>query len=143
LPHDREPTNTYNDREQVNKAREAAEALFRPHKQVEHAKGPTSPSATPSQVEQPTPRTPRIIAIPATMPVTSETVAPPTGAKAESRREVNRARVKVPVAQHDRVRTLARYGMTLAEVADLYRVPVEVIEGIVADRTDDHSSAVE
>jgi hypothetical protein len=32
--------------------------------------------------------------------------------------------------------------MTLAEVADLYRVRVDVIEQIVADGPDDQSSAV-
>jgi len=33
--------------------------------------------------------------------------------------------------------------MTLAEVADLYSVPMNVIERIVADGTDEHSSTIE
>jgi hypothetical protein len=142
VPHDWQPTNAHDDRAQVTKAREAAEALFTPKKQADHTAAPTPDPVSRSLVEQPVPRIPRIIAIPATMPVSDETVAPPSGPRLTSRREVSRARIEVPVAQHDRVRTLAQYGMTLAEVADLYRVHVEVIERIVAERRDDHSSGI-
>jgi hypothetical protein len=92
------------------------------------------------QVEQPAPRTPRIIAMPSTMRVTDETVAPATDPKPKSRREASRRPAKVPASQHGRVRALALYGMTLAEVADLYRVPMGAIKRIVAEGIDDHSS---
>jgi hypothetical protein len=142
LPNDWQQTNAHDDREPVNKARDAAEALFAPKKQVERAEAPTSAPVVPSQAVHPAPRRPRIIAIPSTMSVTDESVVPPTDPKPTSRRGTNRRRVKLPASEHNRVRTLALYGMTLAEVADLYRVRVDVIEQIVADGPDDQSSAV-
>jgi hypothetical protein len=140
---DWQPTNPREDREQVTKAREAAEALFSPRKQLERAEVPTSAPSALLQVEQPAPRTPRIIAMPSTMRVTDESVAPPPDAKPKSRRETNRQRPEIPASQHGRVRALALYGMTLAEVADLYRVPVDVIERIVAEGVDDLSLGIE
>jgi hypothetical protein len=139
LSHDWRPTNAHDDHEQINKAREAAEALFTSKKQVPGTEAPTSVPLAPSQVEQPAQRMPRIIAIPATMPMADKTVVPATEPKPE--RETRRRRAKVRVNQYGRVRALALYGMSVAEVADLYRVPVEVIERIVADGPDDHSSA--
>jgi hypothetical protein len=139
LPHDWQPTNARDDREQLNKAREAADALFTPKKQIERAEEPTSALVAPSQVEQPTPRTPRIIAMPAAMPVTDEIVAPSTDSKPGRRRTVSRRPAKVPASQHDRIRTLVTYGMTVAEVADLYGVPVDIIDRIVGARAYDHS----
>jgi hypothetical protein len=142
LPHDWQPTNPRDDREQVNKAREAAEALFAPKKQLKPTEAPTSTPIVPLQIQQPALRTPRIIAISATMPA-AVIVGPSTDPKPKSRRQSSRRRVKVPAIQHDRVRTLASYGMTLAEIADLYVVPVVVIDRIVEAGTDDHSSAIE
>jgi hypothetical protein len=142
LPHDWQPTNAPHDREQVNRAREAAEALFAPKKQVERTEVPTSTPIAPPQIEHPASRTPRIIAISATTPA-AVIVGPSTDPKPKSRRQSSRRRVKVPATQHVRVRTLASYGMTLAEIADLYGVPVDVIDCIVASGTDDHSSAIE
>jgi hypothetical protein len=143
LPHDWRPTNARDDREQINKAREAAEALFAPKKQLERMEAPTSTPSSPLQIEQPALRAPRIIAIPSTMPVAEEIVGPSTDPKPKSRRELRMRRVKVPATQHDRVRTLARYGMTLGEVADLYGVSLNVIERIVGEGSDDHSSVIE
>jgi hypothetical protein len=77
------------------------------------------------------------------MPMTDGAVAPPIDPKPASQRGANRRRVKLPASEHNRVRTLALYGMTHGEVADLYGVSVKVIEGIVADGTDDHASGVE
>jgi hypothetical protein len=136
LPHDWHPTNARDDREQVNKAREAAESLFKPNKQVERSEAPPTGPMTPSQIEQPAPRPPRIFARPSTMPVTDATVVPSTDPKPGPGRAVSKRRAKIPAAQHDRVRTLVMYGMTPDEVADLYGVPVDVVERIV---TDDHS----
>jgi len=141
VPHDWQPTNAHDDREQVNKAREAAEALFASKKQVASTEASTSIALAPSQNEPPAPRIPRIIAMPSTMHVTRETAAPPTDPKPGPRRAVSRR--PVPASQHVRVRTLVLYGMTLAEVADLYSVPMNVIERIVADGTDEHSSTIE
>jgi hypothetical protein len=64
LPHDSQPTHAHDDREQVNKAREAAEALFSPNRPGERAEPPTSVPIAPSQIEQLAVRTPRIFCHP-------------------------------------------------------------------------------
>jgi hypothetical protein len=130
LPHDWQPTDAHDDRAQVTKAREAAEALFRPNK-VERTEAPTSASVATSPTEHPAPRVPRIIPMPSTTPVIEGTVAPSTDPTPKSRREVIRRRAEVPASQHDRVRALAGYGMTVDEVAELYGVQVGAIERIV------------
>jgi hypothetical protein len=142
LSSDWQSDNHQDAREQVNKAREAAEALFAPKKQLEPTEAPTSTPIVPLQIQQPALRTPRIIAISATMPA-AVIVGPSTDSKPKSRRQSSRRRVKVPATQHDRVRTLASYGMTLGEIADLYGVPVDVIDRIVGAAADDHSPAIE
>ena len=130
MPHDWQPTNAHDNRAQVTKAREAAEALFKPNK-VERTEAPTSASVAASPTEHPAPRVPRIIPMPSTMPVTEGTVARSTDPRPKSRREVIRRRAEVSASQHDRVRALAGYGMTVDEVAELYGVQVGVIERIV------------
>jgi hypothetical protein len=130
LPHDSQSMNAHDDRAQVTKAREAAEALFRPNK-IERTEAPTSTSMAASPTEHPAPRVPRIIPMPSTMPVTEGIVARSTDPRPKSRREVIRRRAEVPASQHDRVRALAGYGMTVDEVAELYGVQVGVIERIV------------
>jgi hypothetical protein len=142
LPHDWQPTTPRDDREQVNKARDAAEALFRPNKELERTEAPTSAAVAPLQIEHPAPRTPRIIAMPSTMPAAEEIVERSTEAKPKPKRET-RSRAKIPASQHDRVRTLALYGMTHVEVAALYGVPLNVIERIVGEGSDDHLSGIE
>jgi hypothetical protein len=130
LPHNWQPTNAHDDHAQVTKAREAAEALFKPNK-VERTEAPTSASVAASPPDHPAPRVPRIIPMPSTMPVTEGTLAPSTDPRPKSRRETIRRRTEVPASQHDRVRALAGYGMTVDEVAELYGVQVGVIERIV------------
>jgi hypothetical protein len=140
LPNDWQPTNARDDCEQVTKAREAAEALFIPKKQVERTGAPTSAPIAPLQVEQLAPRTPRIISIPPTMSVAEQFAEEAVHPKPKpKKREPSKRRAKVPPSQHGRVRALALYGMTHVEVADLYGVPIGVIECIVADGTHEDS----
>jgi hypothetical protein len=138
LPHDWQPTTARDDREQTNKAREAAEALFRPNKHLERAEVPTSSPSALLHVEQSAPRIPRIIAVPSTMPVTDKTVAPPSDPKPKLRGTASKRRIKVPAAQHDRIRALTGYGMTVEQVADLYGVTPREIRQIVEAVTRDH-----
>ena len=67
-------------------------------------------------------------------------VVPMTEAKALSRAEpkpikrqaaVKRQPLRIPSSQFGRVRALANYGMTQAQVAELYGVAVDEIERIV------------
>jgi hypothetical protein len=127
----------------MNKAREAAEALFTTKKQVERTEAPTSAPSVLTQVEQHAHREPRIFAISSAIPVAENFVEEAVGQNPKPKRGTSRRRVKIPAAQHDRVRTLVMYGMTFAEVADLYGVPVDVIERIVGAEADDHSQVIE
>ena len=121
LPNDRQLTKARDDREQVSKVREAAEALFARKAQAERTEAPTSLPVASKQAR----REPRIFAMPVAGNFREEVV------HQKPKPETSRRRVKVPIAQHDRIRTLVMYGITSAEVADLYGVPLNVIERIV------------
>jgi hypothetical protein len=91
--------------EHGNTARAAAEALFKPTHQVEGAEAPTSAPIVPMQVEQ-AHREPRIFAITLATPVAENFVEEAVGQNPKPKRGTSRRRVKIPAAQHDRVRTL-------------------------------------
>ncbi len=112
--------------EPVSKAREAAEALFKPRQQLA-----TDPSNGPASTELEIQRKPRIIPIPAAEPHREAIAKPRTG-----RREIGSRIHKIPKSEYGRVRALAGYGMTLEQVAALYRVPATNIERIVAATSD-------
>lgn len=110
----------------ARKAREAAEALFksRPAETLQSS-GPVT--ATAPSGEAPA-RRPRIIAIPPAMPA-----APQTDAATPAPTRTGSAKARHVMARdYPRIRTLATHGMTLGEVAELYDVPVSLIEKIVA-----------
>jgi hypothetical protein len=137
------------DRDQINKARRAAEDLFRPKQSTERtapAKTSTDVPAsgeTPAAGETPAPRKPRIIAIPAIVPMRNYHVEPPAPEPAPATTVVPREpkpakaatkkrAAKIPAAQYGRIQALASYGMTLAEVAAFYGVAEAEIERIIA-----------
>lgn len=122
---------TTNPNEQVNKARETAEALFTPKKEAEHTGAPTSAPIVPLEVEQ-AHREPRIFAMPSVMPVAENVAEEAVDQKPKPKRGTIKRPVKVPASQHGRIRALALYGMTLGEVADFYGVSVDVIARIVS-----------
>jgi hypothetical protein len=116
----------------VSKAREAAEALFRPKEELA-----TNPPNGPASTELEFQRRPRIIPIPAVEPH-REAIAKP-----RTRRRQNASRVhKLPKSEYGRVRTLTGYGMTLEQVAALYEVPATEIDRIVAATSDILESVV-
>ena len=106
------------DRQQITGAREAAEALFRPKRQVIEPSVPETPPAADSSA-----RKPRVLTIASPAPVHVEREAP-VSAKQQMTPEI-------PRSQFDRVRTWVKYGMTASQVADVYRVPVGEIERIL------------
>lgn len=123
----------------TRKAREAAEALFRPKPAgatvapvgagAGIAQAPSQPpAAPPSAVPQPVPRQPRILAAPPP-PRRPDPEQQPPAVEARTPRARQR---KIPAEEHRRIVTLVTYGMTSAEVAALYDVTVEVIDKIVA-----------
>jgi hypothetical protein len=108
--------------EPISKAREAAEALFRPKQQmaVNRSNGPASAE---SEIH----RKPRIIPMSPVEPPREVATKPRA-----RRREIGSRIRKIPKSDYGRVRALASYGMTLEQVAALYGVPATQIERIVA-----------
>lgn len=128
---ERQSADDRNDREKTNRARQAAEDLFKPARQAAGAHSPTSATDAASSAEQPPRRQPRIFAIPAVVPTHAKVETPaepkPTRPRAAARRKTG----TVPSSQLGRVRALTSYGMTRAQVAELYGVSVDEIERII------------
>jgi hypothetical protein len=98
------------DRERMARARQAAEALFTP-----------TPAVTEKlSVDQPA-RQPRVL----------ETAPPPARREAIKVAAVSpEPPMPIPPAHLARIRSWVKYGMTLAQVAEVYKVPVDEIARI-------------
>jgi hypothetical protein len=121
-----------NNREKVNRARQAAEDLFKPTQQPARDDLPSPAPSTGSPAEQQPPRQPRIFAVPSRMPAASATVEEPVQPRPmRVRAAANQQTATVPPSQEGRVRALTSYGMTRAQVAELYGVSVDEIERII------------
>ena len=107
------------DRERITNARRAAEELFRPKPQASRE---TVPNAL-SPGEQ-APRKPRILAISPAVPVRAAAGETPASRKPPP---------QIPASRFARIRTWVKHGMTVADVALVYGVAVEEIEGILRD----------
>jgi hypothetical protein len=106
------------ERERIDRARAAAEALFRPKPQQ-------APLATSGAAAEPAQRKPRILtsspgpAEPAPGEAAADPEAPtPSG---------------IPQSQFARIRVWVKYGMTIPEVAQFYGVSIGEIERILRD----------
>jgi hypothetical protein len=83
-------------------------------------------------IEEQPQRRPRIFMIPPVVPMSAaKGVNPPEPKPIRRRPAVKRQPLHIPPSQFGRVRALANYGMTQAEVAELYGVGVGEIERIV------------
>jgi hypothetical protein len=92
-----------------------------------------------------------VIAIPAMTPVRDQKVETPNMVKpamAEPKLPKPRSVVatkrrapKIPATEFARIRTLAEYGMTIAQLAEIYGVSVGEIERIVGTAVDGDGSA--
>ena len=126
------PSHDHTDREKIDRARQNAEDLFKPRPRSRPAdvKAAATENSVPSAEHQPR-RQPRIFRIPPVVPMSAATGKAPAEPKPVKRRTVRRNRVAIPASQFGRVRALANYGMTQAQVAELYGVGVDEIEWIV------------
>jgi hypothetical protein len=107
------------DRERMTSARQAAEALFTPKRQVTEQSVPDSvPPAEPSA------RKPRILSALPPAPVCREQGDAPTISE-------ERMTTEIPRSQFARIRVWTEYGMTAAQVAAVYGVAVGAIERIL------------
>lgn len=107
------------DRERITKARQAAEALFTAKPPVSRPSVPDSPRTDQAARK---PRVLRIISPPA--PIPHEELETPVAPEPPMTRAI-------PRSQFARIRALTRYGMTVAQVADVYGVAVGKIERIL------------
>ena len=127
------PSDDHTDREKIDRARQNAEDLFKPRPQPPPADAPaasTGNSASPP--DQQARRQPRIFRIPPVVPMSAAKREAPAGPKAVRRqRTVRRETGSIPASQFGRVRALASYGMTQAQVAELYGVSIDEIERII------------
>ena len=120
-----------NSREKISRARQAAEDLFKPARPNADAEttGPVPNGGAPHEPEPR--RQPRIFTAPPRLPPNPK-VEPPVAAQPIRQRTVAKQSTRtVPPSQIGRVRTLATYGMTPVQVADLYGVTVAEIDRIL------------
>ena len=114
LPHPRG-----DDRELITRARQAAEALFTPKRQVtDRSASDSLPSADQSA------RKPRVLGISAVAPVRHEAVEAWGSSEQQTTPEI-------PGSQFARIRALVKYGMTVPQVAEAYGVAVGEIARIL------------
>jgi hypothetical protein len=127
------PSDAHGDREKIEKARQNAENLFKPRPQPGPGELATASTenAAPAAEQQPR-RQPRIFRIPSVAPIKAASAEAPAPPKPRQRRRtIGRTSGAIPASQFGRIRALASYGMTRAQVAELYGVGVDEIERIV------------
>jgi hypothetical protein len=116
---DKPAADVLGDAHPVPSVRQAAEALFKP-----------TTDAVPS-ADEPAHRKPRILPVAPALPAraAAETPAAPPAKRQIASEEGDPTRI--PSADYGRVRVLAKYGMTLGQVAELYAVPLSEVTRIV------------
>ena len=117
--HGRLRAHTQIDRQQVESARRAAEALFAP-------KRPAIESATPDPAlsADRSPRKPRILSATEMQPPQLDKGKPFVGPEPIIPRQ------QIPTSHLARIRTWLKYGMTVRQAADVYGVSVDDIESV-------------
>jgi hypothetical protein len=114
----RQPHPAGDDGERITRARQAAEALFAPKRQV------TEQSVLGSLLSaDQSARKPRVLGISAMAPVRHEQV--------EAQRNSEQPTPEIPGSQFARIRALVKYGMTVPQVAEVYGVAVGEIACIL------------
>jgi hypothetical protein len=131
LPTDWQTASARNDRERSNRTHQNAEDLFKPKQQTTRDVPMPAPNVASSTETQPR-RQPRIFSIPPAVPISAAKVEPAAEPKQIRRKATAKHETRqIPVSQFGRVRTLTSYGMTRAEVAELYGVTVDEIDRII------------
>jgi len=108
------------DQADMNRARQAAEALFAAKRRLAE---PAAPAPVPATDQ--TTRKPRILSAVPAKPVSLEAVSSRCKVAPPSNPE------KIPAAHFARIRTWLKYGMNISQVAQLYEVPIREIESIL------------
>jgi len=133
LPTDWQTASARNDRERINKTRQNAEDLFKPKQPPTREDLLTSAPNDASSAEHQPRRQPRIFTIPPVVPMGTAKVEPAAAPKQiRQTAAIGRETREIPASQFGRVRALTKYGMTQAQVAELYGVTVHEIERIIS-----------
>jgi hypothetical protein len=120
-----------NGREKITRARQAAEDLFKPTRQ-DNGSDVLRPASTATSTEPEPRREPRIFAVPPRAPITAPVERPAAPKQIQRKAVVTKHPTgAVPPSQMGRVRALTSYGMTPAQVAELYDVSIGEIERII------------
>jgi hypothetical protein len=101
------------------RARQAAEALFIPKRQI------TEPLVSDSPPADQSGRKPRVLATLPTLPIRHEEVEASVSSQQQPAPEI-------PRSQFGRIRTLVKYGIRPPQVAELYGVAICTIESTVS-----------
>jgi hypothetical protein len=126
------PSDAHTDREKIDRARQNAEDLFKPRPQSGPANAAAAAENCATPAEHQPRRQPRIFRIPPVVPMSAAKGEPPAEPQPIHRRQTGgRDTGAIPASQFGRVRALASYGMTQAQVAELYGVGVDEIERII------------
>jgi hypothetical protein len=115
------------DRDRANKARQAAEALFAPKQQaVESPAAPTRPAAD-DRVSAASRASSAPVLRNALPVIRKSEAAPPATRNTDD----EAAAPGIPASHVTRIRTWLRYGMKIAEVAQIYGVEIDDIERVL------------
>jgi hypothetical protein len=123
-------SSSHHDREQISKAREAAEALFRPKEPRATGSAPAAAPIASSLTADRAARAPRVFAVPQAKPEDDD---PITQVPKPRRAKTQKRSAKLSPSDHARIRTLTDYGMSVEQVAEHYGLPAEGIERILAE----------
>ena len=126
---DWESADDRNSREKISRARQAAEDLFKPAQQTKSRE--FEPVSAGSSAAPQTRRQPRVLAVAPRVLPSAEVEAPTKTKPTRHKQVVRRHGGTIPPSQLGRVRALANYGMTRAQVAELYGVTIEEIDRII------------
>ena len=114
-----QPDSRSDDRQQITRAREEAEALFRPKQRV------VAPSVAAAPPVDAAVRTPRVLSTAAPpVPAAHREPAAPASVSQRVTREI-------PPSQFARIRAWVTYGMTVPQVAEVCGVGVDEIERVL------------
>jgi hypothetical protein len=116
---DRQTADALGDGQRAPSGRQAAEALFKPTIDA------------PPFTDETSHRKPRILTVSSAVPARAEaeTLAIPPSKRQMGAKEDDPT--KIPTSKYGRVRALAKYGMTLQQVAEIYEVTLSEVTRIV------------
>jgi hypothetical protein len=105
------------DREQIMRARQAAEALITPKQDI-------AEQPAPSAVQEPKSRKPRVLPILAPAPIRHEVADASMSSESPTTPQI-------PIEKPAHLRILVKYGMSISQVVELYGVPIETIRAML------------